>query len=101
MDSGLAIKVVRKALKSRCGTFSVRMARGTAYGWIEIWGSGECASFTEEEKRVLEEFGIPYGMNCAVISPENQKYWVEKLSRLVPEAGAILVGESLGKTFGG
>jgi hypothetical protein len=96
-----AIRVVRKALKTRCKTFSVRMARGTAYGWIDIWGSDEFNHFTDEEKKVLEEFGIPYGGNCALISPDDRDYWVKKLANLMPEAGALLIGEVLGKPFGG
>lgn len=107
IDAKLAIRVVRKALKTRCKTFSIRMARGTAYGWIDIWGSGtdgvffESHHFTDEEKKVLEEFGIPYGGNCALISPDDRDYWVKKLARLVPEAGALLICEVLGKPFGG
>ncbi len=94
----LAAKVIRKALKSKCKTFSVRMDRGTAYGWICIWGSGEFHDFTEEEKRVLDEFGFRYGGNCCVISPDDVEYWVEKLTHAVPEARALLIAEVLGRS---
>jgi hypothetical protein len=73
------------------------MARGTAYGWIDIWGSGPFSEFTPEERKTLEEFGINAGGNCAVISPDSVGYWVEKLCRMVPEAGALLIAEVLGK----
>lgn len=97
ISTKLAAKVIRKALKTRCKTLRVKMARGTAYGWIDILGSGEFSEFTPEERRVLEEFGINAGGNCAVISPESTDYWVEKLCKMVPEAGALLIAEVLGK----
>lgn len=76
------IGTIRKALKSLCPTLSVRRGRGTAYSWIEIWGSGEFGEFTKEEKQALEKFGLNYGGNCAVISPEDRKYYVEKAKLL-------------------
>lgn len=97
ISTKLAAKVIRKALKTRCKTLSVRMDRGTAYGWISIWGSGEFSEFTDDEKKALDEVGMNYGGNCAVISPESRDYWVEKLCRMVPEAEALLIGEVLGK----
>lgn len=72
------IGIIRKALKSLGPTLSVRRGKGTAYAWIEIWGSGEFGEFTKEEKQALEKFGLNYGGNCAVISPEDRKYYVEK-----------------------
>ena len=77
------IAIIRKALKSLAPTLSVRKGRGTAYGWIEIWGSGRFREFTEKEKRALEKFGLPYGANNAVISPESRRYWVEKAALLL------------------
>jgi hypothetical protein len=95
IDTKTAAKVIRKALKSKCKTLKVRIARGTAYGWIDIWGSGELSEFTDEEKKVLEEFGLNHGANCAVISPDDVDYWVQKLCKLVPEAEALLVAEAI------
>lgn len=95
ISTKLAAKVIRKALKSRCRTFSVRMARGTAYGWIDIWGSGEFLEFTEEEKQVLDEFGMNYGGNCTVIGPDSTDFWVKRLCDRVPEAKALLIAELL------
>jgi len=97
ISTKLAAKVIRKALKTKCKTLSVRMDRGTAYGWITVWGSGEFSEFTNEEKKALDEVGMSYGGNCAVISPESVDFWVEKLCRIVPEAGALLIAEVLGK----
>jgi hypothetical protein len=97
ISTKLAAKVIRKALRTKCKTLSVRMARGTAYGWIDIWGSGEFHDFTEEEKKALDYFGFRYGGNCCVISPDSVDYWAEKLCKMVPEAEALLIGEVLGK----
>lgn len=97
ISTKLAAKVIRKALKTKCKTLSIRMDRGTAYGWISIWGSGQFSEFTEEEKKALDWFGIRYGANCAVISPDSRDYWLEKLCRMVPEAEALLIAELLGK----
>ena len=78
------IGVIRKALKKLCPTLSVRRGSGTAYGWIDILGSGdEFHNFTNEEKKALDKFGLGYGMNAAVISPEDRKYWVEKAKSLL------------------
>jgi len=91
IDVKLAAKIIRKALKLKCKTLRVRMARGTAYGWIDIYGSGKFGVFTEEERRVLDEIGLPYGANCAVISPESLDFWIKKLCKLIPEAEAYLI----------
>jgi hypothetical protein len=97
ISTKLAAKVIRKALKTKCKTLRVKMARGTAYGWIDIWGSGPFSEFTDEEKKALDEVGIRYGGNCAVISPESRDYWVKKLCKIVPEAEALLIAEALRK----
>ena len=79
----LQIGVIRKALKNLCPTLSIRRGSGTAYGWIDVWGSGdEFRNFTDEEKRALEKFGLNYGGNCAVISPEDRKYYAEKAQKM-------------------
>ena len=79
----IEIGLIRRALKRLAPTLSVRRGRGTAYSWIEIWGSGEFRDFTEEERRALEEFGLPYGGNFAGISPERRRYYVEKAVKLL------------------
>ena len=77
------IGTIRKALKKLCPTLSVRRGRGTGYGWIEISGSKEFGNFTEQEKRALDKFGLNYGSNFSVISPENRKYYVEKAEKIL------------------
>jgi len=79
----LEIKLIRKALKRLCPTLRVKRGRGTAYSWIEILGSKEFGEFTEEEKKALEKFGLRYGANCALISPDNRRFYVEKASRIL------------------
>ena len=78
------IGIIRKALKKLCPTLSVRRGSGTAYGWIDILGSGdEFHNFTEKEKQARDIFGLGYGMNASVISPEDRKYWVEKAQKMI------------------
>ena len=77
------IKLIRKALKKLAKSLSVRRGRGTAYGWIEIWGSLEFGEFTEEEREALERFGIPAGGNCAVISPDDRRWAVERACKIL------------------
>ncbi len=73
-----AIKVIRSNLKRKCKTLSVRMGRGTAYGWIEIWSSGDM--FNDAERAALVHFGIKHGGNCAVISTEEQPYVIRRMN---------------------
>jgi len=77
------IAAIRKALKELCPTLSVRRGSGTAYSWIEISGSKEYGEFTGEEKRALEKFGLSYGGNLAVISPEDRSYYAEKARKML------------------
>jgi len=75
----LASKVIRIALRERCPKgFHIRIARGTACGWIDIWAR-DYWDFTEEEKKAFKEVfdRVPTG-NCFVISPESREYYVKK-----------------------
>lgn len=73
------IALARKLIRAKCKTLSVRNSRGTGYGWININGSKtEWGEFTDEEKKVLDELGLRYGLNSANISPENRKYYLRK-----------------------
>lgn len=59
---------VRKVIKSRCPTLSVRMGLGTARNFIDILGSkDEFGRFTSDEKRCLKSFGIDTGLGGGVV----------------------------------
>ena len=59
---------VRKILKARCPTISVRMGPGTARNYIDILGSkDEFGRFTTAEKSCLDFFGIDYGLGGGVV----------------------------------
>ena len=77
------ISVIRRALKKLCPTLSVTKGRGTGYSWIDIRGSGKGGEFTEQEKQALDKFGLGYGANFSVISPENRKYYVERAEEIL------------------
>jgi len=77
------ISVIRRALKKLCPTLSVAKGRGTGYSWIDIRGSGKGGEFTEQEKQALDKFGLGYGANFSVISPENRKYYVERAEEIL------------------
>lgn len=85
MEAKEAIKIVRKALKELSPTLSVRMARGTGYGWIDISGSGEYGDFTESEREAVKSFGLNPGGNFANISPESRNYYVEKAQTILEQ----------------
>ena len=78
-------KIIRKALKKVCPTLSIRMARGTAYGWIDIQGSKPFGAFTDQEKKTLTSFVINYGGNFAVIRPRDREYYREKAEEILKE----------------
>jgi len=59
---------VRKIIKSRCPTLSVRMGLGTARNFIDILGSlDEFGRFTAAEKSCLKSFGIETGLGGGVV----------------------------------
>ncbi|GAG98637.1 unnamed protein product, partial [marine sediment metagenome] len=54
---------IRKIIKSRCSTISVKMGKGTARAWVQIDGSkDEFGRFTPTEKRCLNTFGLKTGL---------------------------------------
>jgi hypothetical protein len=63
---------VRKALRALGFAGSVKSARGTAYGWVEIWGDPNGAQFSPTDRRLLDDVGIGAGGNCSVISPDSR-----------------------------
>ena len=59
---------VRKIIKSRCPTLSVKMGLGTARNFIDIMGSkDEFGRFDVSEKRCLKSFGIDTGLGGGVV----------------------------------
>jgi len=67
METKERINKIRKIIKGKCKTLSVKGGRGTATGWIEISGSGAGGEFTDTERKVLTELGISYGANYSVM----------------------------------
>ncbi|MBU0847593.1 hypothetical protein KKH23_10445 [Patescibacteria group bacterium] len=59
---------VRKIIRSRCPTVSVRMGPGTARNFVDLMGSkDEFGRFTASEKRCLKWFGIDTGLGGGAI----------------------------------
>ena len=69
---------IRKIIKSRCPTVSVRMGKGTARSWIQIDGSkDQFGRFTPTEKRCLKGFGLETGLGGgAQIMPNERSYFL-------------------------
>lgn len=80
-DAKAEISKIRKLIKSRCPTVSVRMATGTSYGWVYIRGSeGKFDHFSASEKKCLKGFNIETGIlgsSEVDIMPDERKYFIE------------------------
>lgn len=85
------IAEMRRALKAKCRTLSVRNARGTAWGWVEVSGSEPGGCFTPAERAALIELGLSPGGNFCVISPDSRGFWHKKLTGQVPTGPPCLV----------
>jgi hypothetical protein len=70
---------IRKFIKARCKTISVRNGTGTAYGWLEISGSGPGGEFNDSEKETLRSLNIGFGQNFSVMDYDGQFYFLEKV----------------------
>ncbi len=70
---------IRKILKGRCPTLSVRMDTGTASEWIRINGSkNEFGGFTPKEKKCLDTFGIETGLGGgALLMPDEKEFFIK------------------------
>ena len=70
---------VRKIIKKRCPTVSVRMETGTARGWVRINGSKDkFGKFTPTEKRCLKSFGIETGLGGGTdMMPGEKAYFIK------------------------
>jgi len=78
MDTKQQISTIRKIVKGKTKTVSVRNGQGTAWGWVEISGSGDFGNFTDRERIALRSLNIKSGGNFALISPENRASFIEK-----------------------
>lgn len=72
---------IRKIIKGRCPTVSVRMGKGTAYGWVDIMSKG--IRFTDSENKCLKSFGFTPGSNEASLMPAERKVFIK--TKRVPE----------------
>lgn len=71
------IKKIRKIIKKHCPTVSVRMARGTAYGWTDISSKKIGSLFTPSERACLKhQFNLRPGSNWANIPPDKTKEFI-------------------------
>lgn len=85
------IDAIRRALKKKCRTLSVRNGRGTAWGWVDITGSDPGGCFTAAERAVLTELGMSPGGNFANIAPDARGYWLKKLTGQIPTGPPCLI----------
>ena len=69
---------IRKIIKTRCPTVSIRMGKGTARNWIQIDGSkDQFGRFTPTEKRCLKTFGLETGLGGgAQIMPNEKSFFI-------------------------
>ena len=70
---------IRKIIKDRCPTVSVRMGKGTARSWVHIDGSKDkFGRFTSTEKRCLKNFGIQTGLGGGTqIMPGEKPFFIK------------------------
>ena len=82
------IKLIRKLIKAKVKTVSVRNETGTAWGWIAINGSADYGNFTDKEEKALREnFGLITGKsNCYLINPEDRIYYIKKWTGQLTQA---------------
>jgi len=74
---------VRKIIKSRCPTVSVKMGLGTARNFVDIMGSAdEFGRFTAAEKKCLKSFGIDTGLGGgAVMNWRDRERFLKKYGK--------------------
>jgi len=85
MDVKIEIATIRKIIKSKPELKNVRVqnGRGTAWGWVEIYGNESDGGymFTPSERMAFKQyFHIGTGSNFAVISPDDRSQFIEKYS---------------------
>ena len=69
---------IRKIIKKKCPTVSVKMGQGTARTWVRIDGSKDkFGRFTPTEKRCLKTFGLETGLGGGTqIMPDEKEYFI-------------------------
>jgi len=72
------VKKIRKIIKQRCPTVSVRMGKGTVYGWAQVSSRDIGASFTQSEKKCLRGLGLKPGNNWLPIPPDKVRAFIKK-----------------------
>ena len=70
---------IRKIIKERCPTVSVKMGQGTARNWIRIDGSkDQFGRFTPKEKKCLKTFGLETGLGGGTqIMPDEKPFFIK------------------------
>ena len=73
-------KKIRKIIKNKCPTVSVKMGKGTAREYVDIAGSKDkFGRFTSTEKRCLTSLGIKTGLGGrTVLGPRDKKRLLKK-----------------------
>ena len=90
-DATRDIKLIRRIIKKKCPTVSVRMGQGTAYGWVDITSKDIGARFTDKEMKCLKGLGRNPGSNFDLISPEDRDKFIEY--HMMKRAGIKKTGE--------
>jgi len=74
---------IRKIIKARCPTVSVKMGTGTARTWVQIDGSKDrFGRFTPTEKRCLRAFGLETGLGGGTQMMPGEKEFFIRNKRL-------------------
>ena len=79
------LSAIRKLMKSHCKDLSMRMSRGTGYGWVSIRGKGR-EPLSEEQEEFLKSIGLKTGLNFDIaknlLSPDDldnlYHLWIEQ-----------------------
>lgn len=86
---------IRRELRKRGFTGSVRQGRGTACCWIHIHGSGKWGEFTEKEKEILKAAGETPGGNFCPIPAEDQPLLLARLQGREPDPQDICHAQAI------
>lgn len=77
---------IRKIIKDRCPTVSVKMGKGTARLWVQIDGSkDQFGRFTPTERKCLKTFSISTGLGGGTQIMPGEKSFFIKNKRLPKE----------------